>query len=89
MYSRLITIRTQKGITQKQMANLLGISNKEYIAKELQTKNDENVSNDFTIYEADKILKILNEKSENIFFTKDVNQTVDKEVRSNDKYSKK
>lgn len=61
MYPKLIGKRNELGITQEKMANLLGISKGNYNLKE-------NGKLDFNLVEVKKILKILNETYEHIFF---------------------
>ncbi len=67
MYPKLIGKRNEKGITQEKMANLLGISKGNYNLKE-------NGKLDFNLMEVRKILKILNETYENIFFEENVTE---------------
>lgn len=65
MYPKLIGKRNEKGITQEKMANLLGISKGNYNLKE-------NGKLDFNLMEVRKILKILDETYEHIFFEENV-----------------
>lgn len=65
MYPKLIGKRNELGITQQKMADLLGISKNNYNLKE-------NGKLDFNLVEVKKILSILNEPYEVIFFEKDV-----------------
>jgi len=65
MYPKLIGKRNELGITQQKMADLLGISKNNYNLKE-------NGKLDFNLVEVKKILSILNEPYEVIFFEKNV-----------------
>lgn len=67
MYPKLIGKRNELGITQEKMANLLGISKGNYNLKE-------NGKLDFNLVEVKKILKILNETYEHIFFDESVTE---------------
>ena len=67
MYPKLIGKRNEKGITQQGMADLLGISKNNYNLKE-------NGKLDFNLVEVKKILKILNDSYDNIFFEENVTQ---------------
>lgn len=67
MYPKLIGKRNELGITQEKMANLLGISKGNYNLKE-------NGKLDFNLVEVKKILKILNETYEHIFFDENVTE---------------
>ena len=67
MYPKLIGKRNELGITQEKMANLLGISKGNYNLKE-------NGKLDFNLVEVKKILKILNETYEHIFFDEHVTE---------------
>ena len=67
MYPKLIGKRNELGITQEKMANLLGISKGNYNLKE-------NGKLDFNLVEVKKILKILNETYEHIFFEDNVTE---------------
>ncbi len=67
MYPKLIGKRNELKITQEKMAELLGISKNNYNLKE-------NGKLDFNLVEVKKILKILNDKYENIFFENDVTE---------------
>ena len=67
MYPKLIGKRNELGITQEKMANLLGISKGNYNLKE-------NGKLDFNLIEVKKILKILNETYEHIFFEENVTE---------------
>lgn len=67
MYPKLIGKRNEKGITQQGMADLLGISKNNYNLKE-------NGKLDFNLVEVKKILKILNDSYDNIFFEGNVTQ---------------
>ncbi len=71
MYPKLIGKRNEKGITQEKMAELIGISKNNYNLKE-------NGKLDFNLSEVKKILNILSEDYNNIFFTENVNKKVDK-----------
>lgn len=70
MYPKLIGKRNEKGITQEKMAELIGISKNNYNLKE-------NGKLDFNLSEVKKILNILDEDYNNIFFTENVNKKVD------------
>ncbi len=70
MYPKLIGKRNEKGITQERMAELIGISKNNYNLKE-------NGKLDFNLSEVKKILNILDEDYNNIFFTENVNEKVD------------
>lgn len=72
MYPKLIGKRNEKGITQERMAELLGISKGNYNLKE-------NGKLDFNLVEVKKILQILNDKYDNIFFEEIVTQNSYKE----------
>lgn len=72
MYPKLIGKRNEKGITQEKMAKMLGISKGNYNLKE-------NGKLDFNLVEVKKILQILNEKYENIFFEENVTKKSDKD----------
>ena len=65
MYPKLIGKRNELGITQEKMSELLGISKGNYILKE-------NGKLDFNLVEVKKILKILGESYDNIFFEENV-----------------
>lgn len=67
LYPKLIGKRNELGITQEKMANLLGISKGNYNLKE-------NGKLDFNLIEVKKILKILNETYEHIFFEENVTE---------------
>ena len=67
MYPKLVGKRNEKGITQEKMANLLGISKGNYNLKE-------NGKLDFNLAEVRKILKILDESYEHIFFEENVTE---------------
>ena len=67
MYPKLVGKRNEKGITQQGMADLLGISKNNYNLKE-------NGKLDFNLVEVKKILKILNDSYDNIFFEENVTQ---------------
>lgn len=67
MYPKLIGKRNEKKITQEKMAELLGISKGNYNLKE-------NGKLDFNLVEVKKILKILDDSYDNIFFEEDVTQ---------------
>ena len=62
MYPKLIGKRNEKGITQERMAELIGISKNNYNLKE-------NGKLDFNLSEVKKILNILDEDYNNIFFS--------------------
>ena len=77
MYPKLIGKRNEKGISQQEMANLLGISKNNYFLKEKGRL-------DFNLVEVKKILKILDCEYNDIFFDTDVtlksyNSTEDQE----------
>lgn len=65
MYPKLIGKRNELGITQQKMADLLGISKNNYNLKE-------NGKLDFNLVEVKKILSILKEPYEVIFFENNV-----------------
>lgn len=65
MYPKLVGRRNEKKITQKKMAELLGISKNNYNLKE-------NGKLDFNLVEVKKILTILDEPYDVIFFEPDV-----------------
>ena len=67
MYPKLIGKRNEKGITQEQMAKLLGISKNNYNLKE-------NGKLDFNLAEVKKILDILKSNYNDIFFEEIVTQ---------------
>lgn len=67
MYPKLIGKRNEKGITQQKMADLLGISKGNYNQKE-------NGKLDFNLVEVKKILQILDEPYEVIFFEQNVTE---------------
>lgn len=67
MYPKLIGKRNEKGLTQQEMADLLGISKGNYNLKE-------NGKLDFNLLEVKKILKILDTSYDEIFFEKDVTE---------------
>lgn len=71
MYPKLIGRRNEKGYSQEKMAKLLGISKNNYYLKEKGKL-------DFSLTEVKKILNILDDDYNNIFFSKDVNQKVNK-----------
>ena len=60
MYPKLIGKRNEKGYTQQDMANFLGISKGNYHLKETG-------KNDFSLFEVKKILEVLEESFDNIF----------------------
>lgn len=64
---KLIGKRNEKGYSQEYMSKLLGISKNNYFEKE-------NGKKQFKKNEIDKILRILNDTYENIFFTIDVTE---------------
>ena len=72
MYPKLIGKRNEKGITQEKMAELLGISKGNYNLKE-------NGKLDFNLLEVKKILKILDDTYDNIFFEENVTEISYKE----------
>lgn len=81
MYPKLIGKRNEKGITQEKMADLLGISKNNYNLKE-------NGKLDFNLAEVRKILKILEESYDNIFFETNVteksyNKPISDEITNN------
>ncbi len=61
MYPKLVGKRNELGITQQKMADLLGISKNNYNLKE-------NGKLDFNLVEVKKILNILDESYDKIFF---------------------
>ena len=61
MYPKLVGKRNELGLTQQKMADMLGISKNNYFQKE-------NGKLDFSLVEVKKILKILGETYDNIFF---------------------
>lgn len=67
MYPKLIGKRNEKGLTQQEMADLLGISKGNYNLKE-------NGKLDFNLVEVKKILKILGSSYDEIFFEDNVTQ---------------
>lgn len=67
MYPKLIGKRNELGITQEKMSELLGISKGNYNLKE-------NGKLDFNLVEVKKILKILGEKYDDIFFEDNVTE---------------
>ena len=67
MYPKLIGKRNEKGISQQEMANLLGISKNNYYLKEKGKL-------DFNLVEVKKILKIFNCEYNDIFFDNDVTE---------------
>ena len=64
---KLIGKRNEKGYSQEYMSKLLGISKNNYFEKE-------NGKKQFKKNEIDKILRILNDTYENIFFAIDVTE---------------
>ena len=71
MYSKLIGKRNEKRLSQDDMAMLLGISKSNYNMKEKGKL-------DFNLVEVKKILSILEESYDNIFFENDVTEISDK-----------
>ena len=67
MYPKLIGKRNEKGISQQEMANLLGISKNNYFLKEKGRL-------DFNLVEVKKILKILDCEYNDIFFDTNVTE---------------
>jgi len=67
VYPKLIGKRNEKGITQEKMAGLLGISKGNYNLKE-------NGKLDFNLVEVKKILNILDDSYETIFFESSVTE---------------
>ena len=65
MYPKLIGKRHEKGISQQEMANLLGISKNNYFLKEKGKL-------DFNLAEVKKILEIFNCDYNDIFFNENV-----------------
>lgn len=65
MYPKLIGKRNEKGLTQEKMGELLGISKQNYNLKE-------NGKLDFNLVEVKKILSILDDSYDNIFFEDNV-----------------
>ena len=65
MYPKLIGKRNEKGFTQEKMAEMLGISKNNYNLKE-------NGKLDFNLVEVKKILDILNDNYDTIFFEENV-----------------
>lgn len=76
MYPKLIGKRNELKITQEKMAKLLGISKNNYNLKE-------NGKLDFNLVEVKKILNILNDKYDNIFFEENVTEISDKNMSIN------
>lgn len=70
-YPKLRGKRCELGYTLEDMANLLGMSKNCYFRKE-------NGKTDFRLCEVKKILDIFGVEFNDIFFTFDVNQIVDK-----------
>lgn len=73
-YPKLRGKRCELGYSLDDMANLLGISKDCYFRKEKG-------KTDFYLCEVRKILILFNANFEEIFFTTDVNQTVDNVVK--------
>ena len=71
MYPKLIGKRNEKGLSQEEMAKLLGISKNNYNLKE-------NGKLDFNLVEVKKILLILNDSYDNIFFEENVTKKSNK-----------
>ena len=71
MYPKLIGKRNEKGITQEQMAELIGISKNNYNLKE-------NGKLDFNLVEVKKILGVLESNYNDIFFEENVTQKSNK-----------
>lgn len=71
MYPKLVGKRNEKGITQEQMAEMIGISKNNYNLKE-------NGKLDFNLVEVKKILEVLESNYNNIFFEENVTQKSDK-----------
>ncbi len=71
MYPKLIGKRNEKGLSQEEMAKLLGISKNNYNLKE-------NGKLDFNLVEVKKILSILNDSYDNIFFDENVTKKSNK-----------
>ena len=67
MYPKLIGKRNELGITQEKMADLLGISKGNYNLKE-------NGKLDFNLVEVKKILSILKDSYDVIFFESNVTE---------------
>ncbi len=67
MYEKLIDKRKKKSITQEEMAELLGISKTNYSLKEIGKL-------DFDLIEVKKILNILDDNYNNIFFNNGVTE---------------
>ena len=65
MYPKLIGKRNEKGLTQEKIAEMLGISKQNYNLKE-------NGKLDFNLVEVKKILLILEDSYDNIFFEENV-----------------
>ena len=63
MLRRLKGLRVEKGLTQKEMASLIGMPSSSYSRKE-------NGDNQFTLKEAYKISQVLEKTIDEIFFTK-------------------
>ena len=61
MYPKLVGKRNELGLTQQKMADMLGISKNNYFQKE-------NGKLDFSLVEVKKIINILGETYDNIFF---------------------
>ena len=62
MLRRLKGLRVEKGLTQKEMASLIGMPSSSYSRKE-------NGDNQFTLQEAYKISQVLEKTVDEIFFT--------------------
>ena len=76
MYPKLIGKRNEKGITQEKMAEMLGISKNNYNLKE-------NGKLDFNLVEVKKILDILNDNYDTIFFEENVTHKSNKNDSQN------
>jgi putative transcriptional regulator len=73
MYERLKQLRKEQSLTQAEMANMLGLSDKSsYSTKECGLRK-------FTIVEAYKIAKFFNTSIESIFFNQEVGDMVNRE----------
>lgn len=77
-YPKLKGKRYELGYSLEDMGNYLGISKDCYFRKEKG-------KTDFYLYEVRKILELFDIKFEDIFFTYDVNQEVDKKQTRNGK----
>ena len=74
MYPKLIGKRNEKGLTQQDMADKIGISKNNYNLKE-------NGKLDFGLLEVKKILSILDSEYNEIFFDQTVTESSYKEKK--------